>query len=414
MSRLARTLGRRVERCSAELLAAATGDWPSSALDALGRLTGADRVALLVTRDGAARGFGDEDGADLLRRALLRTDADGAPRIRRALWRHRTTPAAGAASAYDAIGVGARDDAEGAATGVAACAVADAPLSARQAAVRLQLLRAVRPALQASAVMHFAAIADLRRLGGLLDVMNHGALLCTPEGRPLLENAPLAAMAASVDDPGELRRALVGAGVRLAQAGRAAARPAADVEADADATPTPGVRELRAGGSTFVVRGAMLEGALTGGRPLALLTAERRRVSARVTAHELAVRFGLTARECEVAELLRGGLSNAEVAAALGISPFTARHHTERVLGKLGVRTRAAISGVFAALGGGEPTERRGSAPNGARTPPRPTPAAGVPAATGAKPAGPGAGPRTEPAAGGRAGRSKPGADAEA
>lgn len=378
---------------------------------ALRRLTGADRVALLVTHDGAARSYGDEGGADLLRRALLRTGADGAPQIRRALWHHQASPADGAAPTYDAIGVGARDAADGSGTGIAACSVAASPMTGRQAGVRLQLLRAVRPALQASAVMHFAASADLRRLGGMLDVMNHGALLCTPEGRPLLENAPLAAMAASVEDPAELRRALVGAGVRLAQAGRAAARSVVDVEADA--APTAGVRELRAGGSTFVVRGAMLEGALTGGRPLALLTAERRRVSARVTAHELALRFGLTARECEVAELLRGALSNAEVAAALGISPFTARHHTERVLGKLGVRTRAAVSGVFAALGGGAAAERRGAPPNGSRTPPRPTPASGAPAVTGAGSAESGAA-TVEPPTGGPMIRHRgPGADAE-
>jgi DNA-binding NarL/FixJ family response regulator len=51
--------------------------------------------------------------------------------------------------------------------------------------------------------------------------------------------------------------------------------------------------------------------------------------------------FRLTARERQVAELLALGRSNAGVAEALGISEHTARHHTESVLAKLGVRSRA-------------------------------------------------------------------------
>ncbi|HEU5039303.1 MAG TPA: helix-turn-helix transcriptional regulator [Gemmatimonadales bacterium] len=52
-------------------------------------------------------------------------------------------------------------------------------------------------------------------------------------------------------------------------------------------------------------------------------------------------RFGLTDREKEVARLLAKGRRNAAIAAALGISPHTARHHTQRVLAKLGVHSRA-------------------------------------------------------------------------
>lgn len=56
---------------------------------------------------------------------------------------------------------------------------------------------------------------------------------------------------------------------------------------------------------------------------------------------QLARRFGFTARESDVAALLAQGSSNAAIAATLGISAHTARHHTQHVLSKLGVHSRA-------------------------------------------------------------------------
>jgi DNA-binding CsgD family transcriptional regulator len=57
----------------------------------------------------------------------------------------------------------------------------------------------------------------------------------------------------------------------------------------------------------------------------------------------LGARYRLTKREQAVAMLLAERRSNAEVARALGISPNTARHHTERVLAKLGVHSREVV-----------------------------------------------------------------------
>lgn len=55
-------------------------------------------------------------------------------------------------------------------------------------------------------------------------------------------------------------------------------------------------------------------------------------------------RYGLSRREAEVALLLAEGLTNAEVAARLFISPHTARRHTEQVLDKLSLRSRKALA----------------------------------------------------------------------
>jgi len=49
----------------------------------------------------------------------------------------------------------------------------------------------------------------------------------------------------------------------------------------------------------------------------------------------------------EVAILLAEGCSNSTVARRLGISPHTARHHTQRVLGKLGVHSRSAAGALL-------------------------------------------------------------------
>jgi DNA-binding NarL/FixJ family response regulator len=50
--------------------------------------------------------------------------------------------------------------------------------------------------------------------------------------------------------------------------------------------------------------------------------------------------LGLTARQLEVLELLAEGLTNAEIAERLVVSPRTAEHHVAAVLTKLGAPTR--------------------------------------------------------------------------
>lgn len=57
--------------------------------------------------------------------------------------------------------------------------------------------------------------------------------------------------------------------------------------------------------------------------------------------------FGLTRRETEVALLLAKRLTNSEIAATLGVSTHTVRHHTESVFAKTGVSRRSGIAALF-------------------------------------------------------------------
>jgi DNA-binding NarL/FixJ family response regulator len=60
---------------------------------------------------------------------------------------------------------------------------------------------------------------------------------------------------------------------------------------------------------------------------------------------------GLTQREAEVARLLARGLSNRQVADLLVITEKTAKNHAQKVLDKLGLRSRAQVAARADELG---------------------------------------------------------------
>ena len=57
----------------------------------------------------------------------------------------------------------------------------------------------------------------------------------------------------------------------------------------------------------------------------------------------LSRRFGLTPRESQVARMLAHRATTREMADRLSLSPYTVNHHCERVLQRLGVRSRIAV-----------------------------------------------------------------------
>ena len=105
-------------------------------------------------------------------------------------------------------------------------------------------------------------------------------------------------------------------------------------------------RDVRADGRGYRLRGTLATGWSPAGQPGVLVTAAYELVNP-LTDIELRSRYGLSAREIEVARLVAAGLSNQEVAERLGVSYFTARNHVERLLSKLGVGNRSRVGAVL-------------------------------------------------------------------
>jgi DNA-binding NarL/FixJ family response regulator len=112
---------------------------------------------------------------------------------------------------------------------------------------------------------------------------------------------------------------------------------------------------LRAGASGFLLKGgepADLVQAIrivAGGESLLAPSVTRRLIQTYVSQPEPAARTDpdglaeLTAREREVLSLVASGLTNAEIAERLQLSPLTAKTHVSRILMKLGARDRVQL-----------------------------------------------------------------------
>lgn len=105
---------------------------------------------------------------------------------------------------------------------------------------------------------------------------------------------------------------------------------------------TQAVREVVSEGRRFRLEGHRLQTHVDRSGPLVLVFVEP--VEAPLpNDDDLRRSFGLTRKESAVARLLAEDLTNEQVAERLSISPHTARHHTERVLAKVGAKSRTLV-----------------------------------------------------------------------
>jgi DNA-binding CsgD family transcriptional regulator len=207
------------------------------------------------------------------------------------------------------------------------------------AAVLRMLLPAVRAAHHALAAAPPLHAGLLATIDGVRDAL----LLVGADGRELHRNAALRAALAA-----EPARAEVEGAMRAL---------AADLRALRRGAPPAALRPTRAVTTRLArhtLRATFAPAALWGSPDVVQVSLESSPLAAAAAPAEAPAApaapaaLGLTAREAEVARLLARRASNAELAAALGVSAHTARHHTERVMRKLEVRKRADVA---AALG---------------------------------------------------------------
>lgn len=167
----------------------------------------------------------------------------------------------------------------------------------------------------------------------VLDLLPDALCLSTPTGRAVHTNTMMRRLTRSTS------------GAALSQAIADARRAVLATERPQD---TRATRVVTLGAVDYLVRAFAVRATRHGSAVDLILYVVRALPRSDGAASALKAQFGLTTREAEVANLLARGVRNDELARSLGVTPFTARRHTERVLAKLGVGTRAAAAALLA------------------------------------------------------------------
>ena len=173
----------------------------------------------------------------------------------------------------------------------------------------------------------------VRALECLIDNLIEGAALFDVDGCREYCNAALARLLAEEPERERLDTAITRTAWALRSGGRPY-RPAYGHEASAP------MREVRTRAARYLLRGTCAAGDGSFATGPVVVLVERVQPRPRLDADERS-RFRLTSRELEVARLLAAGHSTADVARTLGISIHTARRHSEHLLSKVGVHSRA-------------------------------------------------------------------------
>jgi DNA-binding CsgD family transcriptional regulator len=151
-----------------------------------------------------------------------------------------------------------------------------------------------------------------------IDTLGAGAALFDAYGRVMIANRPMAMLLESPSHRMEIER-FVGK-LRVAAESRII------------------TGELRHGARLYQLRGRRVNGSTF------CITLHEASLPGVLSEEELRSRFHLTRQESRVALRLAEGMSNEDVACAFGVSPHTARRHTERVLFKMRLTSRAEVA----------------------------------------------------------------------
>lgn len=200
------------------------------------------------------------------------------------------------------------------------------------------LLRALHPAFRAGTEAQMRWGSAREGLLDTLDLLNHSVLVCDLRGVVIHRTPALQEMLA-MDAEAEVLRGLM---LETATAARHAFAPGKSTPGEPAQTPVVlgGQTRLARYSATACIAGTTVAGAPG---PVVLVALNRETPIPRPDG-ELKAMYRLTPAECKVARLIARGMSNADVATELFISPHTARRHTERVLTKMGVRSRSEVA----------------------------------------------------------------------
>jgi len=122
-------------------------------------------------------------------------------------------------------------------------------------------------------------------------------------------------------------------------------------------------RQLHGQNAHYHLKSSFIGLDLFGEGPSILISLERQ-MPEMLCDEDLRSSFGLTKTECRVTRLLVEGKSNASIARDLFISPHTARTHVQRILAKMGARSRAEAAARVL----GRPKQDEGASPGSERS----------------------------------------------
>lgn len=203
---------------------------------------------------------------------------------------------------------------------------------------RRELLNLLLEPIHAGFGIDLGATDQIPHLSSLIEVTGQALVLFGMDGRELRQNPVMRRILAQDQERAALLehiRAVARSVLACVSDGRAA-RGLTHRQYDGTR------REVATSHAAYRLRGNPVGCNALGDSTTILVSVDR--VAFQVPAPDsLRARYGLTVRELQVASLLMHRLSNAEIARMLSISPHTARHHTESVLAKFGVRSRDAL-----------------------------------------------------------------------
>jgi DNA-binding CsgD family transcriptional regulator len=312
--------------------------WQRAACHAVQRLLGGDASTLALSAEGRTVFVGEPETVNVLQKLLLPDWAklslkpDGYRKRRRvANWSEfyndlvRPNGLLAPLNMLDDI---FEDELPSALTVYYEDEAAPAPHVAR----RKEILRLLYPSFSAGVRTHCQVNRAKADAVALADAGVDGVLVYDVTGRLLYENASVARTLASDPERGKVRQEIERLSRSLgcvAQSRKSHERAASNARA-----------EVRTCGGTYNIAAVFFElgFASASEKIIVLLTPAR---SPAMDPVVVAERYGLSERELQVAQLLKRGLGTREVAACLQISVNTTRRHTENILAKLGVHSRA-------------------------------------------------------------------------